>query len=321
MNYWWVNQGKSQKHQIAGGFIWSPKTKKNGNRHESYENLAETSPGDIVFSFARKKLRAVGVVTGKSFDSQKPVQFGADGDRWDTVGHTVPMSWQPFNHPFAPGDYAETLRPLFAKVGRPYCVDQRKGMQGTYLSRIKPELAAAIDTIAAGLDLASVLEARALANELAADRMEDEIRARPALDSTTREALVQARRGQGRFRHDLIALEGRCRLTETSNVAFLVASHIKPWADSDDTERLDPHNGLLLAPHVDRLFDRGWISFADDGTTLIANGDAKSALECWALADLQPDRQAFTPKQRDYLAYHRAHIFGKRFHRNLSIQK
>ncbi|MDH6259087.1 HAD-IC family P-type ATPase [Bradyrhizobium sp. BR13661] len=47
-------------------------------------------------------------------------------------------------------------------------------------------------------------------------------------------------------------------------------SHVKPWSDSNNKERLDPANGFLLAAHLDALFDRGLISFADTGTMLLS---------------------------------------------------
>ena len=91
-----------------------------------------------------------------------------------------------------------------------------------------------------------------------------ELGARTDIPSTTREALVQARVGQGKFRSDVTDLWGKgevCALTGLDVPELLVASHINPWRDSNDDERLDPCNGLLLATHVDKLFDRYLLSF------------------------------------------------------------
>ena len=91
------------------------------------------------------------------------------------------------------------------------------------------------------------------------------------ISATTREALVMARVGQGKFRADLIKRwGGRCALTGLQNVNLMVASHINSWALSDNTERLDVENGLLLAPHIDRLFDQGLISFSSNGLVQIS---------------------------------------------------
>lgn len=91
----------------------------------------------------------------------------------------------------------------------------------------------------------------------------EEVRSR-VVDATERQALVQARIGQGRFRSDVTRLWGKgevCALTGIALPEMLIASHIKPWRDSDDAQRLDPANGLLLAVHADKLFDRYLLSF------------------------------------------------------------
>jgi hypothetical protein len=73
--------------------------------------------------------------------------------------------------------------------------------------------------------------------------------------STEKEVLIAARRGQGRFRQDLLARGASCLVTGTTSPSLLVASHIKDWARCSDKERLDPYNGILLSPSLDRLFD------------------------------------------------------------------
>jgi HNH endonuclease len=64
-------------------------------------------------------------------------------------------------------------------------------------------------------------------------------------------ALVESRLGQGRFRQDLLSLWSRqCAVTGLGVAELLRASHIKPWRSSDNVERLDQYNGVLLAPHT-----------------------------------------------------------------------
>jgi hypothetical protein len=41
-----------------------------------------------------------------------------------------------------------------------------------------------------------------------------------------------------------------------------------PWAECDDAQRLDVHNGLLLSALWDAAFDTGLVSFTDDGAAL-----------------------------------------------------
>ncbi|MCK9687344.1 HNH endonuclease [Scleromatobacter humisilvae] len=128
--------------------------------------------------------------------------------------------------------------------------------------------------------------------------------------TTEAERVVVQRVGQNLFRAALLDYwQGRCSVTGLEVSELLRASHIKPWAacDSDD-ERLDVFNGLLLAPHVDALFDGGWISFADDGRVLIAgalNNDSRTRLSVqaqWCVSPLRTEHRA-------YLEFHRQHEF------------
>ena len=115
--------------------------------------------------------------------------------------------------------------------------------------------------------------------------------------------------GQDLFRQSLIDYwQGRCAVTRLDIVPLLRASHIKPWADcATDAERLDVFNGLLLAPHIDALFDGGWISFDDEGRVIVC--DALSAeqrallglLSTWRLSEI-------TDAHRAYLAWHRREV-------------
>jgi predicted restriction endonuclease len=71
-------------------------------------------------------------------------------------------------------------------------------------------------------------------------------------------------------------LEAGCRLTGVTDRRFLRAIHIKPWSRSDSREKLDGNNGLLIAPHIDHLFDKGFISFEDDGSVMTSKSLTQS---------------------------------------------
>jgi hypothetical protein len=124
------------------------------------------------------------------------------------------------------------------------------------------------------------------------------------IPETTRKALIDARRGQGAFRKKLDKLWGHaCAATNCAVHPVLRASHIKPWRHSNNEERLDPANGILLSANIDILFDRGIVSFDDSGRMLTSC--RLSAAEKRALglpADLRRKPDA---RQRSYLAHHR----------------
>ena len=124
---------------------------------------------------------------------------------------------------------------------------------------------------------------------------------------------TEVRTKQRLFRERLIGVEKGCRLTGIEDLRFLRASHIKPWADSTHSERVDGENGLLLAPHADLLFDRGWISFSSSGRLLISNDlpkDIQARLGLNLDASLRYGN--FSRKQLNFLEFHRDINFEKR---------
>lgn len=130
-----------------------------------------------------------------------------------------------------------------------------------------------------------------------------------ALDKTDQESVVKSRIGQGIFRDGLIKLWGGCSVTGLSNLSLLRASHVKPWRDCSNHERLDPMNGLLLHPALDHLFDAGFITFDDGGNIRISGRLSESDIEIlhisrdWKLRKI-PDGLA------KYLSYHREKVFN-----------
>ena len=128
----------------------------------------------------------------------------------------------------------------------------------------------------------------------------------PNLSNTEKQQLVKARVGQGAFRESLITMWRRCCITGCEYVDILRASHIKPWRDATNEERLDTFNGLLLSPNIDALFDRGLISFTDHGELLISSrlsDSARKALGCPSIGKVPLQKHA------KYMAWHRQHVF------------
>ena len=82
---------------------------------------------------------------------------------------------------------------------------------------------------------------------------------------TEKDSIVKSRIGQGIFRKGLIEYWHGCAISQCPLTWMLIASHIKPWRDADNQERLDPYIGLLLLPNYDKLFDLGYISFNSKG--------------------------------------------------------
>lgn len=91
-----------------------------------------------------------------------------------------------------------------------------------------------------------------------------------APNETERSGLVTSRVGQGAYRKRIIhRWEYKCAVTSFNKLEVLIASHIVPWSESNDEERLDVNNGLLLSPVYDALFDRNLITFENDGSIVL----------------------------------------------------
>ena len=123
------------------------------------------------------------------------------------------------------------------------------------------------------------------------------------------ETLIKARQGQGRFRQKLLKLYPICPLTDLDIQPLLIASHIKPWSVCNNNERLDPFNGLMLAPNIDALFDSGLITFETDGTIKISPKiDLENQKRLGIFSDM---KLKIRPKSKKYFEYHRNHVFQK----------
>ena len=314
MAYWWVNQNQTWGHEIEGGFLWSPKRNRNGNFNQFYENMRVAELGDLVFSYFDQRIQYVGIVQRPALSGNKPSEFGLTGDYWDNQGWFVPIVWHKAPSPFWPKEIISRLLPYLPEKYSPLDQDG-DGLQGVYLAAI-PEPMAEILIEETGIDLSGDLSdlVRGIGDggdvvEKLDDDVEVAIRNNTEIDETERQAIIKARRGQGQFRRNLENIELSCRITGVSDPRLLRASHVKPWRScANNHERLDGYNGLLLAPHVDHLFDRGYISFSDEGELLVSVHIDPEQLERLGIrAPLAVVE--FTDEQKQYLSHHREQVF------------
>lgn len=309
MSYWWVNHKRTFSAEVGDGYIWSPETNKNGSKNQTYINLTFAKPGDIVFSYAKTQISAIGLVTSNYVPEKKPVDFGKAGEVWAESGWKVPVSWLLLSNPLKPKEHIAAIAPLLPTKYSPIQANGN-GNQGCYLASISDEMGALIirliqennDDVTFGLSA----EQEEIQENMAVLEIEHQ-----SIPQTEKEQLIKSRVGQGEFRSNVMKLEKKCRVTQVANAAFLIASHIKPWKNSDNLERLNGHNGLLLAPHIDRLFDRGWISFQDNGDMLVSSVEVGKALTHWGIS-LTLNVGAFTDQQKLFMQYHRDELFAKK---------
>ena len=118
--------------------------------------------------------------------------------------------------------------------------------------------------------------------------------------------MIAARVGQGLFRTVVSRRWGnRCAVSGCSIAEALRASHIKPWAESSDDERLDPHNGILLAAHVDALFDRYLVSFQGNGKLVVSSLLSAKELSTLGIRTDWRLSKPLSAKQKAFLTLHR----------------
>lgn len=146
-------------------------------------------------------------------------------------------------------------------------------------------------------------------NEIAADIEEDiaDIILDPTTSPTDKDTLVKARIGQGTFRRDLFTMWGGCAVTGSATKELLIASHIKPWRKSNEKERLDVFNGLLLIANLDKAFDSGLISFSSTGEIMISSKFS----DAHAVGVDPMMKLRLKAEHEPYLKYHRKHVFKK----------
>ncbi len=322
MNFWWVNHKQTFRHEFRGGYLWSPKAKSNGTLNPYYDSMKLVRPGDVIFSFANAHVQGIGIARSHCYTCPKPDEFGHVGTSWEKIGWRVDAAFFPVGNKLRPksSPLLEKIGPFVGRTGFPLLANGN-GRQDIYLTNVSEEFAhilfSAIGDEVDVLLAASVSERAAtietaLPGVLEWERVEEVKIQNSLLPETERLALIRARVGQGKFKENVSDFEDRCRITGVTNPVHLVASHIKPWRESANDERLCAANGLLLTPTIDHLFDRGFISFGDSGETVISPvADRESLLKFGIDADAPPHVGKFTTDQKHFLEYHRKWILLK----------
>lgn len=318
MRYWWVNQNQTYRHEVPGGYLWSPKAKTNGQVNPFYEFMREVSPGDVIFSFCDTKIQAIGIAQSNAYECPKPLEFGSVGAYWEKIGWRVDVRFFELKNVVRPMDEMGRLRPYLPPRYSPLRPNGH-GQQNIYLTKVSELLATQlIDLI--GSEGRGIVQAWNAATPAAdepytgqmawEEHQVERILIDNKMGETEKRAIVMARRGQGLFRSRVAQIERRCRLTGVSNPEYLRASHTKPWRDATNQERLDGENGFLLTPDADLLFDRGFISFKNSGDVLVSPVADLGAMNQMGISSSMLENVGnFSAGQGNYLDFHRDMVF------------
>ena len=120
--------------KFRADFFGRPKANKNGSKNQFYDNMALVQPGDLIFSFADTKIRAVGVALGAAETEDKP-NFGGAGENWEKEGWLVPVEFTELTTEVRPKEFIEELRPHLSTKYAPL-QPNGNGNQGVYLASI-----------------------------------------------------------------------------------------------------------------------------------------------------------------------------------------
>ena len=286
--------------------MWSPFKNANGARNTFYDNMANVEPGDIVFAYAQQQVKAIGVAQKRAYSAPKPASFENSSNNWSQIGWLVEVEFSQLADPVIPKMHLEIIGEYLTTKAAP--LDETGKGRERYLVELEEGLALALINISkAPLNLMT-RELAPVSDSESDYEIELEILARHLDGDPEKIQLTKSRRGQGIFKANVRLVEDHCRVTGVTNIKHLRASHIKPWSVSSKEEKLDGFNGLLLSPHVDHLFDRGFISFKNSGDLLVSAELNPIVLEQWAIAN-SANVGIFKANQGKYLEFHRDVVF------------
>lgn len=294
MAVWWVFQGESYERSRDGGYLWAPLVDKSGHKKNHWESLSQVAKGDLVLSSKDRKIVALSVVKSDAYISPQPDP--KDAKLWGYEGRRIDVAYVDLKTPIKVDDLIDIFKSVEDPTG-PLDINY-KGKLG-YLYPINPRIAHLIlERIDNAVDVDIAIEAG-----------RDSILAGPII--TSAEKLQSIRIGQNKFRTQVMRkFGGRCAVTGVNISDLLVASHIKPWRVCNDFERLDPSNGLLLEAGIDKLFDKGYISFGDKGELLMSSALGESNITALSLNPNMAINE-IDPSSKSYFEFHRQSIFIK----------
>ncbi|MHC2148319.1 HNH endonuclease [Pseudomonas sp. 210_17 TE3656] len=294
MQFFWVNLGTTHKEAREGKFLWAPLSSRSKTGREQtcrhWDNVGKVKAGDLIFCYHDNYLRAIATAERDAYPAERPPTRSFN--EWSNEGFRVDIALTDLKHHVRSGDIAPTYQAQFNVRTEPSLFNIKGRITQIYMAHVPADAA-----------LYLLEQAEVIADY--EDQFIDAGSPGKAPSVTTREALVKARIGQGAFRTGLLKRwEKKCALTGLKNPNLLVASHIQAWALADNHARLDTDNGLLLATHIDRLFDCGLISFGENGQLLISDDLAAEEHKILGL-DQYTSIPTLSEGNRRYLEKHR----------------
>ncbi|KAB2966575.1 HNH endonuclease signature motif containing protein [Zoogloea sp.] len=295
MAFFWVNLGTSYQEVAAHNFLWAPAyvVGKNGKKktNAGWDSVKEVKAGDVIFCHRRQNIIYVAVARETAYPAKRPQT--RTFKPWNDEGFRIDVDLTILAPPVSVAGFKPTLMAIHNQECSPALFTRTGDTAQQYMIRLP---------LGAGALILSYLgDAEVKVCEQVSDRQSGRL-----TKGSTRETVAQARVGQGQFRDDVLALwQYACPVTGLSKPELLTASHIVPWSLSNETEKIDPNNGFPLSPALDKLFDRGYVSFDDQGLLLVKNSALNAQdQQCLGIAP-GSKISGLNAQQKAYLARHR----------------
>ena len=306
--YWWVNQrGHFFFEETKLGCIWAPKKNARGRTPFHWQTLTKVRPNDIIFSYHKKKIAAVGIAISKAYNADRPDSFPSKkylsqrrkrtGEGWNMKGRKVNV-----NYKFL--DNHVDIKKIFEKIKNhlnykhsPYSVNFKRGNLG-YLFYLNP--------LAAEIIRQEIDSKDSITVDQKISDADSEINISSGKTDAIRKQKMRLK--QGEFRINVLNLwNNKCCVTDLKekNPSLLVAAHIWPYMHCENNkQKIDRYNGLPLVPGYDKAFDKGYISFSDNGEIMKSNKIEVQELIKLGI-DLDKKISGLSSKHKFYLKKHR----------------
>lgn len=290
--HYWVNQGKTYKQEKEGGYLWAPTQNNFGNTLFHWSNMTRLEPNDVILNYFKGSILGYCIVQSKYFIAPKPKELNVDVE-WENQGFMVDAKYFLFSNPVelktAYPMIEEYLPPKYSPINNSGTPPKIKANQG-YLYESNEMVTKEVFKIAGNYYYFESKLARV---------------SEPEPIITTKQGIITSRVGQGEYRQRILQRWNfECAVIKSQIKEILIASHIVPWRDATDKERLDVDNGLLLSPTYDALFDRNLISFDNNGNILLSSSIKSSEFKKLGVTGKEKIDN-LTEGNKRYLVHHR----------------
>lgn len=268
MNFFWVNLGKTYREVLDHNFLWAPAYLKNSKGTESvnagWKPVPTVRKGDVIFCNANGRLIYTAVATKDAYSSPRPDTRSFE--EWSADGYRIDVHLTVLEQKVPHAVFKDEFYDRFNSDCMPMVFTVEREVSQKYMCAISAAAGLLLLKHVSQKDTESIV----LSSESAGSM---------GKVGSSRQTVTKARVGQQAFRREVLAYwQNTCPITGVDLPELLTASHIYPWELSSPQEKVDVFNGLALSPAIDRLFDRGVISFDDSGKLLLNNYFPQSLL-------------------------------------------